>query len=282
MRQILIYFDQILILIIGKSMAYYFPLLLALATLISGVICLLDIYCYAPKRLASIATQPTIDMHMPKVIEYSRSFFPVLLIVFIVRSFIFQPYRVPTGSLEPTILPGDFVFVSQFSYGLRLPIINKKILRIGNPKRGDIVVFRDPQNPKRDLIKRVVGVPGDHVVYRDKTLYINGIQAQQHFISATVDHEINQAVFRKSENLLGIKHDIFVWPIGGETQNVDVTVPKDKYFMMGDNRDDSGDSRYFGFAPDENIIGKAQFVILSWDLNQHRIRWHRSGNRLSY
>jgi signal peptidase I len=255
-------------------MAFYFPLILTLVVLLTGIVTLLDKLLWEPKRKHA-ADNVNAGIKIPKFIEYSRSFFPVLLIVLLIRSFIFQPYRVPTGSLEPTILPGDMLVVSQFSYGLRLPVIHKKIINIGEPKRGDIVVFRNPENPKMDLVKRVIGVPGDHIQYRDKVLYINGQQAEQQFIASTVDHEIEQPVIEKQENLLGIKHNIFIWPIGGDNRSYDVTVPDGNYFMMGDNRDDSGDSRYWGFAPEANIIGKAKYIILSWDSQKHQIRSQR-------
>lgn len=215
----------------------------------------------------------------PLLVDYARSLFPIFLIVLLFRAFVMQPFRVPTGSLEPTIMPGDFVAVSQFSYGLRLPITHTKILKIGEPKVGDIVVFRYPVNPKIDFIKRVVGTPGDHVVYKNKVLYINGKEAKQTFVKNTYDFEPTGNIPSKlmMEDLNGVKHGILIHDKGGETTNFNFTVPKGYYFMMGDNRDNSADSRVWGFVPERNIIGKGKIIWFSWD---DGVRWSRIGNRL--
>ncbi|MBB72643.1 MAG: signal peptidase I [Legionellales bacterium] len=265
-------------------MNFDFAFYLTMAVILTGLISLLDIAWLSRRRAAKaadVAQAPT----MPKLIEYSRSFFPVLLIVLVIRSFIFQPYHVPTGSLEPTVMPGDLIAVQQYAYGLRLPVINKKIINISEPKIGDIVVFRAPFDSKMDLVKRVVGTPGDHVVYKDKVLYVNGIEATQTLIGPAVDEEPaadggNRPVLKKSEDLNGVVHDILVMPEGGLTGDVDVTVPEGQYFMMGDNRDNSGDSRSWGFAPQENLIGRAFWVFMSWDSEQHRIRFQRIGTTI--
>ncbi|MCK4607957.1 MAG: signal peptidase I [Gammaproteobacteria bacterium] len=252
-----------------------FPLILTLLVLISGVIALLDIIFWAKKRNKK--------QKKPIVIEYSRSFFPILLIVLVIRSFLIQPYRVPTGSLEPTILPGDFIAVSQFAYGLRLPVLNYKIVKIGEPKRGDIALFRWPENPSIIFIKRVVGVPGDHIVYRNKILKINGVIARQKLIGNALDVEPDSLpvpVQKKMENLLGVKHSIFVQNQGGDLKTVDTIVPKGFYFMMGDNRDASDDSRYWGFVPEQNLVGKAFVTWMSWNSEGHSIRWHRIGKTI--
>ncbi len=265
-------------------MSFGFPFILVSLVFISGLIWLIDALFFARSRKEK-------QKKMPIIIEYARSLFPVFLLVLGIRSFIAQPYRVPTGSLEPTILPGDFLFVSQFSYGLRLPVLNTKILSIGEPKTGDIVVFRYPGNLNINYIKRVVGTPGDHIVYKNRTIYINGKKMSQKFIKNTTDFEPPgiygpSAVYIPSklmeENLNGVKHYILLHTDkkAQESANYDVVVPKGMYFMMGDNRDNSADSRYFGFLPEKNIAGKALIVWLSWDGIKHRVRWGRIGNKL--
>ncbi|NNM58223.1 MAG: signal peptidase I [Legionellales bacterium] len=248
-----------------------FPLILTIAVLVTGFIALCDILFFAKKRPAK--RKPNF------LIEYSRSLFPVLFIVLVIRSFIVQPFRVPTGSLEPTVMPGDFIAVNQFAYGLRLPVLNTKIIPIGEPKRGDIVVFRWPVDPRIDFVKRVVGLPGDHVVYRDKVLYINEKEATQTLVGQNVDVEPtgNISVQEYEEDLNGVKHDIFINPNGGEMQDVDVIVPAGHYFMMGDNRDSSADSREWGFVPEENLIGKGFFIWMSWNSENHKVQWKRIG-----
>jgi len=215
----------------------------------------------------------------PMLVDYARSLFPIFLIVLLIRSFIIQPFRVPTGSLEPTIMPGDFVAVSQFAYGLRLPVLHTKIVNIGEPKLGDIVVFRYPVNPKIDFIKRVIGVPGDHVVYKNKVLYINGKEMKQTLVKRGEDVEPGNNIPSKvmMENLNGVKHEILIHDRGGEMANFDFTVPKGYYFMMGDNRDNSADSRVWGLVPEKNIIGKAFIIWFSWNGG---VNWSRIGNKL--
>jgi signal peptidase I len=258
-------------------MHFNFPLILVILTVVSGLIWLIDMLFFARRRKAEAKK-------MPVLIDYARSFFPILLVVLIIRSFIIQPFRVPTGSLEPTILPNEFVLVNQFAYGLRLPAINTKVFNVGEPKKGDIVVFRFPPNPKVDFIKRVVGTPGDHVVYKNKVLYINGKEMKQTYTKDGVDIEPegNIPVQVKEENLSGVKHDIILRKDddGSVGTEVDVVVPKKMYFMMGDNRDGSADSRYWGFVPEANLDGKGFFIWLSWDSSKHRIRWNRVGTKI--
>ncbi len=252
---------------------FNFAFYLTAVTALSGLIMLIDSLFLAKKRRAK-------GKPMPLVIDYARSFFPVLLLVWVIRSFIAQPYRVPTGSLEPTILPGDFIVVSQFSYGLRLPVLDSKIIPVSEPKRGDIVCFRWPVDTKVVFVKRVIGLPGDHIVYKNKMLYINGVLADQKLISKSFDVEPGgrqYPAYLKSENLVGVQHDILVQINGGDSTHYDVVVPPGHYFMMGDNRDDSDDSRMWGFVPEENLIGKAIFIMMSWDSENHRVRWTRIG-----
>ncbi len=253
-----------------------YEMIIFYAVLASGILALLDIVFFAPKR------KKLHSKKMPVVMEYARSFFPILLLVFSVRSFAYEPFRIPSGSLKPTLLIGDFILVNKFDYGIRLPVIHKKIFSIGEPKRGDIVIFREPPTESRDLIKRVIGVPGDHVSYKNKTLYINGREIQQKFEQYNTDEEDGEGpwpVIQKQENLLGVKHEIYQIP-ARENDDFEADVPVGKYFMMGDNRDNSGDSRYWGFLPEENIIGKASHVLVSFDKLSHPVRWSRVGEKI--
>lgn len=254
-------------------MNFNYELVLFYAILITGIISLLDLLFLSSKRK---------QKKQSLLIEYARSFFPILLLVFSVRSFAYEPFRIPSGSLKPTLLIGDFILVNKFDYGVRLPIIHKKIISMGEPKRGDIVVFREPENESRDLIKRVIGVPGDHIHYKNKTLYINGNEIVQQFDKYDTDQHSNLdgwPVIQKTENLLGVQHGIYQIPVRN-SDDFAVIVPPGKYFMMGDNRDDSADSRVWGFLPEENIIGKATRVLVSFDSLRHPIRWNRMGERI--
>jgi len=254
-----------------------FPLILVWCVGLTGVVALFDWLIFAGKRKEE-------HKRLPLIVDYARSFFWVFLIVLLIRSFVFQPFFVPSGSLEPTILPHEFIFVNQFSYGLRLPIFNTKFLAIGEPKRGDLVVFRFPGNKKVNYIKRVIGLPGDHIIYKNKTLYINGQQMKQTFLAKGVDYEPygNIPAQIKQENLEGLKHKVLIQDNGPADafDAYDVIVPKDHYFMMGDNRDGSADSRYWGFVSEKDLEGKAFFVWCSWDNQKHRIRFGRIGKVL--
>jgi len=260
--------------IVNLGFAFY----LTLAVLISGLIAALDKFVLEKRRRVS-------GKRISMVAEYARALFPVLLAVLIIRSFVIQFYRVPTGSLEPTVMPGDWILVNQYKYGLRLPITNTKIVNVSDPKRGDIVLFYYPPDPQQIYVKRLIGEPGDHVIYKNKQLTINGQPIEQALIKMDTDFGNRpgeaRRVKRIKENLLGVKHEIFVQPQGGEVGDFDITVPKGHYFMMGDNRDNSADSRMWGFVPEANIIGKAEYVIFNWDPVHHRPVWHRIGNKLS-
>ncbi|MGB6977068.1 MAG: signal peptidase I [Gammaproteobacteria bacterium] len=240
----------------------------------TGIIALYDLLFLARRRRAKNRPRPTI-------VENAYSFFGVLLIVWVIRSFIVQPYRMPTGSLVPTVMPGDLILVNQFTYGLRFPIMNLKIANIHEPKVGDIVLFYFPPHPEILFVKRVIGTPGDHVVYKNKVLYINNKEATQTIQNNTYDvepGEVPVAAVKKMEDLNGVKHAILVRSDAGiEGQNIDITVPPGMYYMMGDNRDNSDDSRMWGFVPERNIVGKAFIVLLGWDPILHRIQWDRIG-----
>ena len=261
-------------------MNFNFELILFYATLVCGVISLFDIIFLAPRRKKK---DPS-STKMPVIIDYARSFFPILLIVFLLRSFLYEPFRIPSGSLKPTLLVGDFILVNKFDYGVRLPVIHKKIYSTNDIKRGDIIVFRYPANPSVDFIKRVIGLPGDKISYIDKVLYVNGKKIPQEFEKTTTDHDPDEAswdVVQKQEDFFGIKHSIYQIPNRASDDLRDIVVPPSMYFAMGDNRDDSADSRYWGFVPDKNIIGKASVIWMSWDSDAdllHKIRWNRIGS----
>jgi signal peptidase I len=264
-------------------MNFNFELILFYAVVISGIVAIFDWIFLATKRKERYLTathgitNPP-EMKLPLIIEYAWSFFPILLLVFLLRSFLYEPFRIPSGSLEPTLQVGDFVLVNKFDYGLRLPVIHNKIVSNQEPKRGDIFVFRFPPDPAVNFIKRVIGLPGDHIKYIDKVLYINGEKMPQEFIedSTRIDEDgNNQKIIVDRENLMGVKHSIYQNKDQAATNFDDITVPAGMFFVMGDNRDDSADSRYWGFVPEKNIVGKAVLVWMSWDGKNHTIRWHR-------
>jgi len=257
-----------------------FSAMLTIGTAISGSIWAIDALFFKKKRL--LRNNETKDTHEPKLAEYARSFFPILLIVLVLRSLIAEPFRIPSGSMKPTLLEGDFILVNKFTYGLRLPVTGTKFVKMGEPKRGDILVFRYPKDTSIDFIKRVVGVPGDKISYKDKVLYLNGEAVVQEFTGKMTDISSwgqTRAVNRYKEKLPNKSHDIFVQP--GEGKNFEeITVPEGKYFVMGDNRDNSEDSRVWGFVAEELILGKAFYIWLSWDGVSKDIRWSRIGHSI--
>jgi signal peptidase I len=269
-------------------MNFNFELILFYAVLICGVIALFDMLFLARKRRRAFAKKTKHMKHPPEmkhpiIVEYARSFFPVLLLVFLLRSFLFEPFRIPSGSLEPTLLTGDFILVNKYKYGLRLPILHTKLLAMDEPKRGDIVVFRWPRDTSVDFIKRIIGLPGDHISYINKTLYVNGDEIPQEFLRNTTDQDEEGDIWQvqeKQENLLGIRHLIYLNSNRPNEDIKDIVVPKGMYFMMGDNRDNSADSRYWGFVPEKNIVGKASFILMSWDSPEHKVRWSRMGKSI--
>jgi signal peptidase I len=252
-----------------------FALILVLLTVISGGFALADRVFFAKAREARGEKRPWL-------VEQMASFFPIFLIVLLLRSFLIEPFRIPSGSLQPSLLIGDFVAVNKFAYGLRLPVLDKKVFSIGEPKHGDVVVFSWPPDRQFDYIKRVIGVPGDKVSYKDKVLTINGEKANQTFIEYTTDREGPNAewhVKKIKENLLGVRHDIYVRP-DVSPYDFEVTVPKGYYLMMGDNRDNSSDSRAWGFVPEENLRGRAFFIWMSWNSLLDTVRWSRLGKSI--
>ena len=245
-----------------------FALILFILLVVTGAVALAD-RLYFGKRRAAKEKEPW-------WIEYPKSFFPVILIVFLLRSFVVEPFRIPSESMVPTLLAGDFILVNKFSYGIRLPIVNKEVIELGDPQRGDVMVFRFPEDPSVDYIKRVVGVPGDKVAYIDKRLTINGQPLE---VVPDGEYLHSRATYAKRyvETINGLSHRVLVEddaPAGVPfvkqfrfrencTYNPSgfiCTVPPGHYFMMGDNRDNSADSRVWGFVPDQNIVGKAFFI----------------------
>jgi signal peptidase I len=256
-----------------------FALILFSLLMLTGAIWLLDRYRLSARRPAG--------SNDPWWVEYSKSFFPVILIVFFLRSFLIEPFKIPSGSMIPTLHVGDFILVNRFTYGLRLPIVNKKFVEINRPQRGDVMVFHFPNDPSVDYIKRVVGLPGDTLVYRDKRLVINGVEQKlqrdgdYNYVESGLNFLHTE---RYNENLGDRVHAVLLNPempqvhIGNveeplpcsySAQEMRCTVPDGHYFMMGDNRDNSRDSRYWGFVPDEMIVGKAFFIWMNFgELNR--------------
>ena len=266
-------------------MSLNFPLLLVIAVAVCGLLALLDLVFFAPRRRAAIASyqgsvsQPDAVVveklnKEPLLVEYGKSFFPVLFIVLVLRSFLVEPFQIPSGSMKPTLDVGDFILVNKFSYGIRLPVIDKKVIPVGDPQRGDVMVFRYPSDPNVNYIKRVVGLPGDVVRYTsDKRLFINGESVAEKLLGAEPNTLGSAELYQ--EKLGAVEHQIrkemsrYRSPPDNQW-----TVPAGHYFMMGDNRDNSNDSRYWddpnipkdelGMVPDKNIVGKAFAVWMSW------------------
>jgi len=244
---------------------------LAIAALVSGVV-------WFTYRL--IKGKPKHNETLPDYAEYARSFFPIFLIVLLLRGFVVEPFRIPSGSMMPTLLVGDFILVNKFTYGIRLPVTKTKIIEVNDPERGDVVVFRWPINPRLDYIKRLIGLPGDKVAYRNKTIYLNGQPVKMKPVGAYTpigSGMRSMGAFEAIENLEGVEHSVLIDPLTADFSPGctfmgynEVEVPAGHYLMMGDNRDNSNDGRCWGFVPEENLVGEAFFVWLSWD-------WERSG-----
>ncbi len=250
--------------------------ILVLLTVFTGVVTLVDSLLRRKRKI------PGKSKHH-WIVEYSRSFFPVFLVVVLIRAFIFQPYRVPTGSLEPTVIPGDLIFVTQFNYGLKLPLWDKTLIPVDNPQRGQIALFRWPVNPKLTFVKRVIGVPGDHISYTNKVFTINGKPAQQRYLgefNEVLASGKTRKVKQYQEDLAGVKHNILINPNAPAQNFKELVVPRGVYFMVGDNRDDSDDSRSWGFVPREYFIGRALFVWFNMQFDPLTVRWNRIGTKL--
>ncbi|HBA36000.1 MAG TPA: signal peptidase I [Gammaproteobacteria bacterium] len=266
-------------------MAFDLALLLVIGTFATGLIWAVDALVFAPKRLADSGATPQPMTKAdkkhgePVIVEYARSFFPVLLIVLILRSFLFEPFRIPSGSMMPTLLVGDFILVNKFSYGIRLPVINTKVIDVGQPERGDVAVFKYPRQPEIDYIKRVVGLPGDRISYSGKRLWINGELIPVEKIGLYIPPGADRAdpnTLELKEDLLSVEYHILISANRGASEGSFV-VPEGHYFMMGDNRDNSNDSRFWGFVPEELLVGKAVMIWLNWDWSDSQFNWRRIG-----
>jgi len=283
-----------------------FSLILFILTVGTGIVWVLDVFYLVKKRranadavlaefdarnakLAGEGVKPDNNgravlqaslMRQPTWIEYSGSFFPVIALVFGLRSFLYEPFKIPSTSMVPTLQVGDLILVNKYTYGIRLPILNKKVLEVNDPQRGDVMVFKYPENMTLDYIKRVVGVPGDTVTYRNKRLIVNGEQVSYKVLPDYLDEETLSYSKLLTENLNGVAHQILNNPRAPsyvsnphdfpnrdlctyDAEGFTCKVPAGQYFMMGDNRDNSLDSRYWGFVPDKNIVGKAFVVWLN-------------------
>jgi signal peptidase I len=216
----------------------------------------------------------------PVIVQYARSFFPVILIVLIVRSFIIEPFRIPSESMMPGLIDGDFILVNKFAYGLRLPVINSKVLSTGQPQRGDVIVFRLPRDPSINYIKRLVGLPGDHVSVRNNRVFINGSP-----FALKPDGIYRGRRFEGSElelEQIGNRQHVIMLATQLPITDFEAKVPAGEYFFMGDNRNDSEDSRFgkVGFVPEANIVGRADRIWLNWEF-PHWPNWGRVGTKIS-
>lgn len=246
-----------------------FALILFVLSVLTGALWALDKF-----RLRKLRPAQSKD---PFWVEYGASLFPVILFVFLLRSFVVEPFKIPSGSMIPTLLVGDFILVNKFTYGIRLPVVNKKIISLNDPQRGDVMVFRYPEDPSLDYIKRVVGVPGDKVAYQNKRLFINDVEVvaerqadylhpERLYYSERYRAKLNETTFDylNDKDAPAFVPDVASFPFRDHClynhEGVVCTVPEGHYFMMGDNRDNSRDSRVWGFVPDENIVGRAFFI----------------------
>jgi signal peptidase I len=244
-------------------------LILTVLTLVTGIVVALNRFVWQKQDSDANGSAARRTL-----VEYSQSFFPVLLFVLVIRSFVFEPFRIPSGSMMPTLLQGDFIFVKKYSYGLRLPVTETKVIETGEPERGDVVVFRLPDDPGVNYIKRVVGLPGDEIIYTRHRLTING---------ETVDlqqaADATPAVPRFVEQLGERRHDILITSPSYSLKDGRYIVPEGHYFVMGDNRDNSRDSRFIGAIPETHLVGEAVRIWmhmdgLSWP------RWDRVGDKI--
>ncbi|MBJ7538366.1 signal peptidase I [Marinomonas transparens] len=259
-------------------MGFDFELILAIAFFVTGAFWFYDRIVYLPKRKAVLAdmapeAKQAISKEAqqrlaetPRLVVEVKSYFMIIAIIFGLRSFVVEPFQIPSGSMLPTLKIGDFILVNKFDYGLRLPVLNTTIIPTTEPKRGDVVVFKYPRDPSLNYIKRLVGLPGDTISYHNKTLKVNGKLVETDLL-AELSSSLNvnrEPVRVLHENLGGVDHEIYNSfrhnPLEG-----DWVVPKGSYFVMGDNRDNSSDSRVWGFVPEANMKGRAFYVWLHWD-----------------
>ncbi len=250
-----------------------FSLVLVIAVAVTGVIWVFDAVALAPRRKSLLVSAQgqagggidtgTLDSIAPDpiLVEYSKSFFPVLALVLVLRSFLIEPFQIPSGSMLPTLKIGDFILVNKYHYGLRLPVIGTKVLSINEPKHGDVMVFKYPKDPRINYIKRVVGLPGDVIGYADKRLTINGEPVALELLAEIPDGRSVKRLL--AEQLGDVEHKIYN-DLTLPRPAKEWTVPAGHYFMVGDNRDNSNDGRFWGFVPDELVVGKAFAVWMHW------------------
>jgi signal peptidase I len=255
------------------DLAGIFTLLLAVA----GIILLADRAIFKQRRERG---RQESAIREPLLVQYARSFFPVILIVLLIRAFLFEPFRIPSASMMPGLVDGDFIFVNKFSYGLRLPLINTKIVSTGEPRRGDVIVFRLPADPSIHFIKRLVGLPGDHVVVRDNRITINGLRMPMQRDGAYsggygfTGAELAQERFGAEPHVIMLAQD-------RDARDFETVVPAGHYFFMGDNRNDSEDSRFpvVGLIPEQNLVGRAIRIWMNWQVPGWP-QWRRIGMRI--
>ncbi len=300
-------------------MAVYFSIFLVIVTVITGIVWLADKFYLAPQRQLKVvdaqtqcatplSDEVTAKLAEPSaLVDTSVQIFPVIAFVLILRSFIYEPFQIPSGSMMPTLLDGDFILVNKFNYGLRDPVVRNKFIEIGLPERGDVVVFKYPREPQIDYIKRVVGLPGDRVIYKNKILYIKPAciasdekcpgfeQIKQTFNNKTDYIDEGMPLTRYTSTMGEKTHDLLVndqisprtqhYFKQAGTQDNEFVVPKGQYFVMGDNRDNSLDGRFWGFVPEENLVGEAVAIWMSFDFERTSEsllpRWIPTGVRFS-
>ena len=213
--------------------------------------------------------------------KQGKSFLPILLIVLFLRSFLAEPFRIPSGSMLPTLLIGDYILVNKYEYGIRLPITKTKIFNISEPKRGDVIVFRYPNNEDINFIKRVIGIPGDKIKYHNKQLYVNGVkykkrkQETHEYLSEFDRQELEIFTENDNQKIYNILNDNM-----SPTNDDEFFVPENKYFVMGDNRDHSSDSRYWGFVPEKNLVGEAFLIWMNFNSKNFSMKYNRIGNSI--
>ncbi len=259
-----------------------FEVILFSLVVVSAIVILLCKYVFKGIPQGQTKVIPIADYdHEPWYLDYARSFFPVLLVVFVLRGFIAEPFRIPSGSMLPTLEVGDFILVNKFKYGLRLPITHNKIVSMSDPERGDIMVFRFPGDNKTNYIKRVIGLPGDVIKYNQQQLILNGqvigVQSDGEYTPFALDgrERVQNRYLQQLPNSDDVEFSILLEGRSASAnkrialpEDTEFTVPEGQYFVMGDNRDHSSDGRFWGFVPDENIVGKAFFIWFHWNTNQ--------------
>ena len=256
-----------------------FEKVLVIAVVVTAFIWLADIVWRVLKR-SYIGDRR--DLERPRkgrwIVEYARAFFPVLLVVLLLRSFVVEPFRIPSGSMLPTLEIGDFILVKKYQYGVRLPLSHKKIFEFDSPKRGDVMVFRFPHDNSVNFIKRVIGLPGDRITYdENKSLRINGEQVTQDFLDDYLIPQSRREIETKMfQEAIGDNSHQILKDEKRRSKELELKVPDDTYFVLGDNRDYSNDSRFWGFVPESNVIGQAFLIWFSWDTSSgDGVNWSR-------